>query len=99
MFTKSKLLLPLLPRNLSLLRHPLTILPPTTHRPFSHSTRLSFPRKDSQDKDSINREATEYAKSGTDDQTAAIEDAAFDPSKTDPEEQLQTAGAKSGVST
>ncbi|PSS22282.1 hypothetical protein M430DRAFT_65476 [Amorphotheca resinae ATCC 22711] len=55
-------------------------------RPFSQSSLGSYPRKDSQDKDSINTESTEYSKSGTDDATAR-QDTAFDPTKTDPEEQ------------
>lgn len=40
----------------------------------------------------MNTEATEYSKSGTDDAAARQEDAAFDPDKTDPEEQKDTAG-------
>merc|ERR1711939_461333 len=36
-------------------------------QPFSQSTTRAYPRKDSQDKDSIDTEATEYSKSGTDD--------------------------------
>lgn len=51
-----------------------------------------YPRKDSQDKDSINTEATEYSKSGTDDASAKQEEAAFDPSTTDPKEEKKVAG-------
>lgn len=65
---------------------------PATSRPFSHSTGLAYPRKDSQDKDSIQPEATEYSKSGTDDGAARQESAAFDPSKTSPEDEKNTAG-------
>lgn len=64
-----------------------------------HQTKaLAYPRKDSQHKDSINTEATEYSKSGTDDQAAREEDAAFDPKKTSPEEEHETAGTNSAVS-
>ncbi len=56
------------------------------------SSLLRFPRKDSQDKDSINTDATEYAKSGTDDDVARNEKAAFDPSQTNPGEEKETAG-------
>jgi len=40
----------------------------------------------------------EYAKSGSDDQAAAMGDAAFDPDKTSPEEQKKAAGEGDGVS-
>lgn len=62
------------------------------HRSFSQAPIFQFPRKDSQDRNSINTEATEYTKSGTDDQAAKQEEAAFDPSKTSPEEQKDKAG-------
>ena len=61
-------------------------------RPLSQSTHFSYPRKDAQDKDSINTEATEYSKSGTDDEGARQEDAAFDPNVTDPQDQKDVAG-------
>ncbi|KAL8933999.1 MAG: hypothetical protein Q9211_005463 [Gyalolechia sp. 1 TL-2023] len=48
------------------------------------------------DKDSIEREATEYSKSGTDDASAGQDDAAFDPDVTDPEEQKNKVGDKTG---
>lgn len=53
---------------------------------------VQLPRKDSQDQDSINTEATEYSKSGTDDQAARQEQAAFDPSTTDPAKEKSKAG-------
>lgn len=72
------------------------------HRPtfpvsirFQHlhqSSLLRLPRKDSQDKDSINTDATEYSKSGTDDDAARNEKAAFDPSQTAPGEEKDKAG-------
>jgi len=52
-------------------------------RSITCTTPLTLPRKDSQDKDSINTEATENTKSGTDDE-AASKQAAFDPSTTKP---------------
>ena len=68
-------------------------------RPFCHTSRYNHPRKDSQDKDSINTEATEYSKSATDDESARQEDAAFDPSVTDPQEQKDLAGKGHKVET
>ncbi|EKD15199.1 hypothetical protein MBM_06415 [Drepanopeziza brunnea f. sp. 'multigermtubi' MB_m1] len=62
-------------------------------RPLSHSAIRAYPRKDSQDKDSIDTEATEYSKSGSDDAAARQEKAAFDPSTTDPQQEKEIAGA------
>jgi len=59
---------------------------------------LTYPRKDSQDKDSINTEATEYSKSATDDEGARQEEAAFNPNITDPQEEKEKAGKSTGVS-
>ncbi|KAL6714351.1 hypothetical protein ACLMJK_007774 [Lecanora helva] len=61
-------------------------------RQFSQSANVAYPRKDSQDKDSINTEATEYSKSATDDEGARQQDAAFDPNITDPQHQKEVAG-------
>jgi len=61
-------------------------------RPFTQTTRTAYPRKGSEDKDSINTEATEYSKSGTDDASAKQEEAAFDPSTTDPKTEKNVAG-------
>jgi hypothetical protein len=71
---------------------------PYAQRQFSQSLWLDHPRKDSQDKDSINREPTEYSKSGTDDGAAGQEEAAFDPSVTDPGEEKEKAGEGKPVS-
>ncbi|KAI9813005.1 MAG: hypothetical protein M1826_002562 [Phylliscum demangeonii] len=57
-----------------------------------HATAPLGARKDSQDKDSIDRRSYEYTRSGTDDQTAQQEQAAFDPSITDPQQQQAKAG-------
>lgn len=61
-------------------------------RSFAQSPARAWPRKDSQDKDSINTEATEYSKSGTDDAAAQQDEAAFDPSTTDPQKEKKIAG-------
>ena len=58
----------------------------------------AYARKGSQDKDSIDRESTEYSKSGTDDSTAEQDQAAFDPSVTDPTGEKKKAGQAKGVS-
>ncbi|KAI9751644.1 MAG: hypothetical protein M4579_005969 [Chaenotheca gracillima] len=63
---------------------------------FHSSRTTNLPRKDSQDKDSINTEATEYSKSGTDDQSAQQQEAAFDPKMTDPQEMKAKAGEGEG---
>lgn len=55
-------------------------------RSLHQTTSRAYPRKDSQDKDSINTEPTEYSKSGSD-SAAAQEKEAFDPSTTRPEEE------------
>jgi hypothetical protein len=57
-----------------------------------------FPRVGSEDKDSINREPIEYTRSGTDSETAEQEQAAFDPSITDPQSEKEKAGEGMGVS-
>ncbi|MCJ1430865.1 hypothetical protein MMC27_000215 [Xylographa pallens] len=65
-------------------------------RPFSTASRTFYPRADSQHKDSMNTEAQEYAKSGTDVDAANQDSAAFDPSKTDPMQQKEEAGKGKG---
>ncbi|KAK5123551.1 hypothetical protein LTR85_002589 [Meristemomyces frigidus] len=64
-------------------------------RHFQTSSR-QLARKDAQDKDDLKPEPNEYSKSGSDDQAAAVEDTAFDPKQTSPEEQHDSAGAESG---
>jgi len=44
------------------------------------------------DREKMDPEANEYSKSGTDDTSAANEDAAFDPNITDPQEAKEKAG-------
>ncbi|CAO1597210.1 hypothetical protein XANCAGTX0491_001029 [Xanthoria calcicola] len=75
-----------------------TLPTPLHSRPVSHTPSLRNPRKDSQHKDSINTEATEYSKSGTDDASARHEDTAFDPDVTDPGHQKDKVGDKTGNS-
>ncbi|KAL8743517.1 MAG: hypothetical protein Q9190_004146 [Brigantiaea leucoxantha] len=66
-------------------------------RQLSNSTNLNYPRKDSQDRESINTEPSEYSKSGTDNASAEkTADAAFDPSITDPGKQKDKASHESG---
>ncbi|KAL8797774.1 MAG: hypothetical protein Q9195_000126 [Heterodermia aff. obscurata] len=65
----------------------------------SRNAPFAYPRKDSQDKDSINTEATEYSKSATDDESARQGNAAFDPNITDPHEQQGKAGEGRGDKT
>lgn len=48
------------------------------------------------DKDSLKPEPNEYSKSGSDDASAKIEDAAFDPKKTSPESEHASGEAESG---
>ncbi|TVY41238.1 hypothetical protein LSUB1_G002980 [Lachnellula subtilissima] len=69
-------------------------VPQTSMRHFSQKCSSRYPRKDSQNKDTINTEATEYTKSGTDDQTAANEDAAFNAEITSPEAEKKVAGKR-----
>jgi hypothetical protein len=62
---------------------------------FLSTTSLRLAQKDAQDKDSLKPRSTEYGKSGSDD-GAAHSDAAFNPSKTSPEEAERTAEHEEG---
>lgn len=64
-------------------------------RQFQTSPLRSLASKAGQDKDSIDTTSNEYSKSGGDNQ-AAQESAAFDPSKTSPESESQSAAEESG---
>ncbi|THX89561.1 hypothetical protein D6D05_01144 [Aureobasidium pullulans] len=64
-------------------------------RPLSYTYQLQA-RKDVQDKDSLKPEPNEYSKSGSDDEAARVEDTAFNPNKTTPEEQHDSAESESG---
>lgn len=59
-------------------------------RPLSYTHQLQA-RKDAQGKDDLKPEPNEYSKSGSDDEAARIEDTAFDPNKTSPETQHDSA--------
>ena len=59
-------------------------------RHFSQSQRPCWPKKQSQDRESIDTESTEYSKSGTDD-SAAHSKVAFDPTTRSPEEEKSQA--------
>ncbi|KAF2092187.1 hypothetical protein K490DRAFT_31379 [Saccharata proteae CBS 121410] len=61
-----------------------------------HHTPALAARKDAQGKDDLKPEPNEYSKSGSDDAAAKLEDTAFDPSTTDPEQQTKKAGEESG---
>ncbi|KAK6003233.1 hypothetical protein QM012_001078 [Aureobasidium pullulans] len=63
-------------------------------RPLSYTCQLQA-RKDAQSKDSLKPEPNEYSKSGSDDEAARVEKTAFDPNKTSPEEQHDSAESES----
>jgi hypothetical protein len=68
---------------------------PATSPRFLTTSRTLFAAKDTQDKDSLHPQSTEYSKSGSDD-AAAHSDAAFNPKKTSPEEAEATAESEQG---
>jgi len=83
-------------------RFPRPLLNPRTQTralSLTPSVPRSYPRKNAQDRESINTEATEYTKSGTDDGAAKQEEAAFDPRQTRPEQEKNTAGEGTEVRT
>lgn len=61
-------------------------------RLYHISTALRFPYKNSQDRKSLKPGSNDGTKSGRDDDVAAQKDAAFNPSKTDPETEREAAG-------
>lgn len=69
----------------------------STLRSFSQSSLVYYSRKGSEDKVKTNVDSTEYSKSDTDD-SVAPEDVAFDPKKTSPETEKETAGKERKVS-
>lgn len=72
---------------------PSTTIPHPTR--FLSTTSMRSATKTTQDKDSLQPQSTEYSKSGSDD-SATHSDAAFDPSKTSPEEAEATAESEAG---
>ena len=97
---------PILPRPRSLApphQHQLHQPPSSALRPARHlsttpslrahpSTNPNPQRSAQEDRDQINTESNEYAKSGTDDVAAGQEEAAFDPNISDPQEAKKKAG-------
>ena len=77
--------------------------PLRTARPLSCTTSRRAeinknPQRDAQkDREKINTDANEYAKSGTDDTAAGNEEAAFNPNITDPQEAKKKAGEGNDV--
>lgn len=76
-------------------RSQMTPQPRTTPRALFNSAARNLARKDTQGKDDLKPEPNEYSKSGSDDAAAAVEDTAFNPNKTKPEEEHQSADAES----
>lgn len=62
-------------------------------RPFSQTGNRSFPKKGAEDRESINTESSEHTKSGTD-AAAAQSEEAYDPNKTSPEAEVESAESK-----
>ncbi|KAL9113834.1 MAG: hypothetical protein Q9227_001968 [Pyrenula ochraceoflavens] len=83
----------------SLTSYPYFRIPFAPHqvRPFSSTVGYSYPRKGAEDRNSINTEASEYSKSGSDNGAAHQNEAAFDPTKTDPQEMKEKAGEGNDV--
>lgn len=69
--------------------------PSTTARTYHNTASLRLPYKDDQERDSVKPKAVEGGTSATDEATAET-DAAFDPSKTSPEEQRAAADQETG---
>lgn len=65
---------------------------PTSHpRLLSKTAFLRIPQKGAEDRNSINTESSEHTKSSTDFEAAQQDQAAYDPSKTSPESQMESA--------
>lgn len=89
------MVLPTLRRSLLSTRSTCVLQTPIAARPFSQAPSL-LARKDTQHKDSLKPEPNEYSKSGSDDAAAAVENAAFDPKQTRPEQEHASAEHESG---
>lgn len=63
-----------------------------------HASRVALgaTKEDHMDRTRLNPTSTEYSKSGSDDKSAAMQDAAFNPNKTSPESEFETAEQESG---
>jgi len=55
-------------------------------------------KKGAEGRDEMNTESTEYSKSGSDAQSAAQQEAAFEKGNTSPEGEMEKAGEGKGVS-
>ncbi|KAI1095578.1 hypothetical protein F5B19DRAFT_308819 [Rostrohypoxylon terebratum] len=64
-----------------------------TTRQVHQSSALRAPYKDDMDRESLKPKSHEYTQSGTDEEVASKQDAAFNPHKTDPETEKK-AGAE-----
>ncbi|PON28633.1 hypothetical protein TGAM01_v202480 [Trichoderma gamsii] len=67
-------------------------IPAISPRLYHTSTTLRLPYKDSQDRESLKPSSNNGTRSARDDDVADNKDAAFNPHKTDPETELETAG-------
>lgn len=76
-------------------RQRLSITATTATRAYHNTPSLRLPYKDDQDRQSLKPRSTEGTKSGSDNETAQT-DAAFDGSKTSPEEAHSAAEKESG---
>lgn len=100
-FTKDKMAARSLYRTLhlsNLIRaHPIrtpTSIPRRSTRALSRTTSVAA-RKDTQHKDSLKPEPNEYSKSASDDEAARLDDTAFDPNQTRPEQEQASSSAES----
>lgn len=59
-------------------------------------TLLGSTKEDHMERDRLNPTSTEYSKTGSDDAAAHMDDAAFNPNKTRPEEEVGSAERESG---
>jgi len=96
----SPLLRTRVPRNLNHLTRPRSLyqyFSTTTPRSFAQQNQnpdqeTTHQRAAQLDREKIDRDSNEYSKSGTDESSAANEEAAFDPNITDPQEAKKKAG-------
>ena len=70
-----------------------TIRSASYSRPYHTTPALRLPYKDSQDRQTLRPRSTQHTKSASDDDVAANVDAAFNPHKTSPEVEQETAAA------
>jgi hypothetical protein len=73
------------------------VLPAAPARFLTTTQVMGFPRKNAQNREDMNTESAEYSQSGSD-PGAAMEEDAFDPSKTKPEDEKASGGQNLEVS-